>query len=200
VIATLRGKILTKGINSIVLDVNGVGYGVALSLSSLGSLPQNGDDAFLHIHTALRENSLELYGFVTAEEKSLFEMLLTVSGIGPRTSLVILSGISPEGFVQAVLSDDVNGLTAVPGIGKKSAERIIVELREKVRRLSRDRGREVSATSAAAGMEDDLVSSLSNLGYKERVAEAAARKILKQADRELSLPEAVKLALKELMK
>jgi holliday junction DNA helicase RuvA len=198
-IATLRGKIVTRGISSIVLDVNGVGYGVALSLSSLGSLPQNGDETFLHIHTALRENSLELYGFVTAEEKSLFEMLLTVSGIGPRTSLVILSGISPEGFVEAVLGGDVKGLTAIPGIGMKSAERIILELREKVRRLSGG-GRSVSATSGVSGIEDDLVSSLANLGYKERVAEAAARKVLKQADRELSLPEAVKLALKELMK
>lgn len=198
-IATLRGKILVRGINSIVLDVNGVGYEVALSLTSLGSLPQNGDETFLHIHTALRENSLELYGFMTAQEKSLFEMLLMVSGIGPRTSMLILSGISPEGFVEAVLGNNVAGLTAIPGIGKKSAERIIVELREKVRKLSR--GRDLaSATTAVSGLEDDLVSSLLNLGYKERVAEAAARKVLKQADRELALPEAVKLALKELMK
>lgn len=198
-IATLRGKILVRGINSIVLDVNGVGYEVALSLTSLGSLPQNGDETFLHIHTALRENSLELYGFMTAQEKSLFEMLLMVSGIGPRTSMLILSGISPEGFVEAVLGNNVAGLTAIPGIGKKSAERIIVELREKVRKLSR--GRDLaSATPAVSGLEDDLVSSLLNLGYKERVAEAAARKVLKQADRELALPEAVKLALKELMK
>ncbi len=198
-IATLRGKILVRGINSIVLDVNGVGYQVALSLSSLGSLPQNGDETFLHIHTALRENALELYGFITAEEKSLFEMLLTVSGIGPRTSMVILSGISPEGFKEAVLCDNVNGLCAIPGIGKKSAERIIVELREKVRKLSRCQG-SVPGTPSAPSLEDDLVSSLSNLGYKERLAEAAAKKVLRQTDQDLSLPEAVKMALKELMK
>lgn len=197
-IAALRGKVLFKSVNRIIIDVQGVGYDVAVPLSTLESLVENGD-VQLHIHTALRENALELYGFSTTDEKTLFEMLIGVSGIGPRTALTILSGISSAGFRDAVLRGDLRRLTAIPGIGKKSGERILVELKDKIRKIGLA-APSPSEVQAPASLEADLVSSLVNLGYRERDARAAAGKVLKLQDSEISLTDAVKLALKELMK
>lgn len=131
-IASLRGTAISVGINRIVLETMGVGYDVAVSISTLAGIAV-GSEIFLHVSTVMRENALELYGFETLEEKTLFEMLITVAGIGPKTALSILSGISPEGFRQAVLGEDAQRLTVIPGIGRKSAERIILELKEKIR-------------------------------------------------------------------
>jgi len=197
-IASLRGKIAFKGLNRIIVDVQGVGYEVAVSLSTIEALPQDAE-AFLNIHTAVRENALELYGFVTQEEKSLFEMLLTVAGIGPRLSLNILSGISPDGFRRAVLEGDLHRLTSIPGIGKKSAERMVLELKEKIHKMPMF-GDSISGKFSPCSLQDDLVSSLTNLGYKERMAETVAKKVLKESGPDISLPYAVKTALKELMK
>ena len=197
-IASLRGQVISRGLNRVIIEAQGVGYDVAVSISTAETLPQTGE-AFLHIHTALRENALELYGFKTEEEKTLFEMLLTVAGIGPRTSMLILSGISPDGFKQAVLEGDVSKLTMIPGIGRKSAERIVLELKDKIRRLGPAVG--VPGEKGRAGtLEDDLASSLVNLGYPERTAVAAARKVMKDTEPGLTLSQAVKLALKQLMK
>lgn len=197
-IASLRGRVISVGINRIVLEVSGVGYDVAVSLSSLESLTQGGE-VFLHICTVLRENSLELFGFASQEEKALFELLLTVAGIGPKTSFGILSGISPDGFTGAVLGGDVHRLTLLPGIGKKSAERIILELKEKIRKSPTLRAVGTGKPSVAT-VEEDLISSLLNLGYKDRIAASVAKTVLKDADPGISLAEAVKRALKELMK
>lgn len=197
-IASLRGKIAFKGLNRIIVDVHGVGYEVAVSLSTMEALPQDAE-AFLNIYTALRENALELYGFVTQEEKALFEMLLTVAGIGPRISLNILSGTSPDGFRRAVLEGDLHRLTSIPGIGKKSAERILLELKEKIHKMPMF-GDSISDKLAPPSLRDDLVSSLTNLGYKERMAETVAKKVLEDSGPEMSLSYAVKTALKELMK
>ncbi len=197
-IASLRGQIISKGLNRVVIETQGVGYDVAVSITTAESLPESGA-AFLHIHTVLRENALELYGFKTEDEKELFEMLLSVAGIGPRTSMLILSGISADGFKQAVLEGDIRQLVAIPGIGRKSAERIILELKEKIRRLApefgilREKGR-------PPNLENDIASSLINLGYPERTAVAAARKTIKEADPGLGLSQLVRQALKHLMK
>jgi Holliday junction DNA helicase RuvA len=197
-IASLRGKVVSKGVNNIILDVQGVGYDVAVSLSSLESIPQEGD-VFLHVHTSMRENALELYGFVTGEEKALFEMLLKVAGVGPKTSLIVLSGTSPEGFRRAVLEGDLHKLTSIPGIGKKSAERIILELREKIAKMPAT-GLAQPEKPTKETLERDIISSLLNLGYKERVAETVAHKIVKEMGPGTSLSNAIKAALKELMK
>jgi holliday junction DNA helicase RuvA len=198
VIASLRGKVIFRGINRLVLEAQGVGYDVAVTLATAESLPPDGE-VFLHVHTAMRENALELYGFMTPEEKALFELLLTVAGVGPRTSLMVLSGISPEGFQQAVLDRDIRQLTAIPGIGKKSAERIILELREKIEKLSMKDG--YSLTKAAGpSLHQDLISSLINLGYTPRSAEAAARQVLGAGGPDVTLSEAVRMALKDLVK
>ncbi|MDQ7784378.1 MAG: Holliday junction branch migration protein RuvA [Desulfomonilaceae bacterium] len=197
-IACLRGNVLYRGINRLVVDVQGVGYEVSVSLATLDSIPRNGE-IFLHVHTALRENALELYGFCSEEEKALFEMLITVKGIGAKTSLVILSGISPEGLRNAVLGGDVHRLTSIPGVGRKSAERIILELKEKMRKLGTG-PLSGAGEGSASSLEEDLVSSLVNLGYKDRVACAAAKKVLEESGSQLTLTRALKAALKDLMK
>ena len=197
-IASLRGQVISKSLNRVIIEAQGVGYDVAVSITTAESLPQT-EEAFLHIHTALRENALELYGFKTEEEKTLFELLLTVAGIGPRTSMSILSGISPDGFKQAVLDGDLHQLTMIPGIGRKSAERIVLELKDKIRRLGPAVG-VPGEKGRATSLENDVVSSLVNLGYPERTAVASARKVFKEAEPGLTLSQAVKLALKHLMK
>lgn len=197
-IAALRGKILFKDTTRVIVDVQGVGYDVSVSRNTMGSLPDEGE-VFFHIHTALRENSLELYGFTVQDEKSLFEMLLGVTGIGPRLALTILSGVSPDLFQKAVLEGDVHRLTAIPGIGKKSAERIVLELKEKIKKAGLSTLAQ-AATGLSASLEEDLVSSLVNLGYKEHHARAAGRKAMQCCEPGVPLPDAVKLALKELAK
>lgn len=180
-----------------VVDVQGVGYDVAVSLTTLESLPFDGE-AFLHIHTALRENSLELYGFSSPEEKILFEMLISISGIGPRTSLNILSGIPPDAFRLAVLDSDVHKLSSIPGIGKKSAQRIVLELKEKLKK-SQLMNKGFPITGYVSDLKSDLVSSLINLGYKERLAESLASDIVKDNGVDIDLESALKIALKKLI-
>jgi|UniRef100_A0A7C4EVW8 Holliday junction DNA helicase RuvA len=197
-IASLHGTILKRDMNSVVIDVGGVGYQVAISLNTLERLPSEGD-VFLHVATIVRENSLELYGFHDQQEKRIFELLISVSGIGPRTSLTILSGISPESFCDAVIIGDTERLTRIPGIGKKSAERLVVELRDKVLKLGLSGGGEPQFRPEET-LEQDVASSLVALGYKDREAARVAKKVLKNASPEITPAEAVRLALKELMK
>ena len=197
-IASLRGQVISKGLTHVIVEAQGVGYGVAVSIATAETLPETGE-IFLHIHTALRENALELYGFMTQEEKALFEMLITVAGIGPRTSMLILSGISPGDLKEAIIEGDLRQLTAIPGIGKKSAERIILELKEKISKLNVG-GNGTGGRSVSSSLEEDLASSLINLGYTERMAVTAAKKVLSENVTVLSLSEAVKLALKQVSK
>lgn len=197
-IAALRGKIIFKDTTRVIVDVQGVGYDVSVSRMTMSSLPDEGE-VFFHIYTALRENSLELYGFTVPDEKSLFEMLLGVTGIGPRLALTILSGVSPDLFQKAVLEGDVHRLTSIPGIGRKSAERIVLELKEKIKKAGLGTFAQ-AASGLHASLEEDLISSLVSLGYKEHHARSAGRKALQCCDPDLSLPDAVKLALKELAK
>lgn len=197
-IAALRGTILSRDTNRVIVDVQGVGYEVSVSLPTMESLPHDGE-VFFHVYTALRENSLELYGFTVEGEKALFEMLLGVSGIGPRMALTILSGISPDRFQRAILQSDPGSLTAVSGIGRKTAERIILELKEKIKKISICSVSESSA-NIPGSLEEDLVSSLVNLGYKDREATAAAKAVLGKCTSETSLSSALKLALRELMR
>ncbi|MGC8604566.1 MAG: Holliday junction branch migration protein RuvA [Desulfomonilaceae bacterium] len=197
-IASLRGPLIYRGVNRVIVDVNGVGYNVFVSLNTLESLPLQ-EEALLHIHTALRDNSLELYGFATEEEKSLFEMLLNVSGIGPKTSLTILSGISSDGFKQAICDKDLAKLSSIPGIGRKSAERIVVELKEKISAFP-SRAKTTEMGGAKPNLQEDLTSSLINLGYKPKIASETAERVLKGSEIDMSLEQAVKLAFKELIK
>ncbi|MCA1961372.1 MAG: Holliday junction branch migration protein RuvA [Desulfomonile sp.] len=196
-IAALKGKVICKDDNRVIVDVNGVGYDVSVSGPTMASIYDDAE-VFFHIYTSLRENSLELYGFIGQDEKTLFELLLGVSGIGPRLALAILSGMSPARFQQAILCGDPTKLTVIPGIGRKSAERMILELKEKIKKVKLGSA-PAQERIAGTALEDDLVSSLVNLGYKEQQARTAAQNVLGR-NGNTSLGEAVRSALKELAK
>lgn len=169
-IAHLRGKLLTKHPNQAIVETAGVGYDVTISVPTFSDLPAVGSDVALHIHTHVREDVFALYGFLRPSEKSLFEKLITVSGIGPKLAITILSGMAADEMVGAIRGNDVARLTRIPGIGKKTAERMVLELRDKLP--------ETVATSAVAapamgGTEEDVVSALVNLGYQRTAAEKA---------------------------
>jgi len=176
-IAHLRGTLLEKHPNQAIVEAQGVGYDVAVPISTYTGLPEPGEEVRLKIHTVVREDAIQLYGFLMAEEKSLFEKLITVSGVGPRLALTVLSGIAAGDLVQVIRSADVQKLTRVPGIGKKTAERIVLELRDKIDEGSR---RATAAPGAAAVIlsqeEADVASALVNLGAQRAAAEAAARR------------------------
>ncbi len=174
-IGRLTGRVAAKTPDQVLLDVGGVGYQVHIPLSTFYELPDAEAPASLWIHTHVREDALALYGFLTERERTLFLLLLGVTGIGPRVALTVLSGIPPAELVAALRAQDVRRLVAVPGVGKKTAERMVLELAEKVASLPG----EAPAKAPAAVAADDVVSALVNLGYRkaeaERAVEAAAR-------------------------
>ena len=196
-IAHLRGRIFQKQPNRIVIDVNGVGYDVSVPLSTFYGLGDEGSDIALRIHTHVREESLALYGFATPLELDLFERLIGVSGIGPKLALAVLSGIEPQGLVRAIEQADVARLTSIPGVGKKTSERIVVELKDRLPRL-----RPVVVAAGAGGVEastlrDDVLSALVNLGYHLPLSEKAVDAAVKAAP-DGSFERTLKHALREL--
>lgn len=169
-IAHLRGVLLAKHPNQAIVETHGVGYDVVISVPTFSELPAAGAEVSLHIHTHVREDALSLYGFLRLAEKHLFEKLITVSGIGPKLAITILSGMPADEMVGAIRSGDVARLTRIPGIGKKTAERMILELRDKLPAP----GREAEVSLAAASpVEEDVLSALANLGYQRAAAEKA---------------------------
>jgi len=159
VIGSLRGRLISKRPDNIIIETAGVGYQVMIPINLLSMLPDEGEEVFLHIYTHVREDSLQLYGFLSEKEKSVFITLLGVTGVGPRMALNILSGFRVEEFLRAIDSEDVAMLCRIPGLGKKTAHRLILELREKlVTKEVRDR------------VFDDTLSALVNLGYKKSEA------------------------------
>ena len=169
-IAHLRGRVLQSEPGSCILDCGGVGYQVAVSIPTYAALPAPGGEAALHIYTQVREDALALFGFADVREKRLFERLITVSGVGPRLALTILSGLSMEEIVGAIRAQDHARLTRIPGVGKRLAERLAVELKEKLDDLQ-ERAPAKAAASAPAG--DDVLSALVNLGYNRAAAQKA---------------------------
>jgi len=199
-IALLTGQIAYKSPDHVILDVHGVGYRVMIPFSTYYELPEEGG-ATLHIHTSVREDAIQLYGFRTRTEKSFFQLLISVSGIGPKLARDILSNIQPPQLAAALMQGDLHKLSAIPGIGKKTAERLVLELKEKVAKL--DSGALTAAdavgrTLPESGVLDDVASALMNLGYKD----AQVRKVLAELDcaTGASVEEVLKLALKILMK
>lgn len=192
-IARLTGLVVEKGEDTAVLDVHGVGYLVHLSAASLLALPPRGEQAALRIITHLRQDALDLFGFATAEEEDVFRALLDVKGVGPRAAQNILSGIEPRDLAQAVAQGDVARLTKVPGVGKKTAERLVVELKEKLVALARAAG--PAAAKGAGGLLEQLATALVNLGYKPAQAEQVAEAMRDRADGK-GLDELLREALK----
>ena len=169
-IAHLRGRLISKNPNQAIVDCGGVGYDVTISVTTFSELPSEGAEASLHIHTHVREDQIALFGFAATQEKRLFEKLLTISGIGPKLAITILSGISSDRLVAAIRGGDHGTLTRIPGIGKKTAERIVLEIKDKLDDLAVP----VSDGGAHHGpAADDALSALVNLGYPRPVAQKA---------------------------
>jgi holliday junction DNA helicase RuvA len=170
-IGLLRGRLLEKRPNQVILDVGGVGYLAAVPLSTFAALGELHAEVTLLIHTHVREDALTLYGFLSAREKHVFELLLGASGVGPSLSLKILSGMNVEELVPAIRGGDIGRLTKIPGVGRKTAERIVLELKDKLDAVAI--ATDKPAPASPAGVEVDVKSALINLGYDERTAENA---------------------------
>lgn len=169
-IAHLRGKLLAKHPNQAVVETAGVGYDVIISVPTYSDLPAVGTEVALHIHTHVREDLIALYGFLRPSEKLLFEKLITVSGIGPKLAITVLSGMPAADVVGAIRGNDVARLTRTPGIGKKTAERMVLELRDKMPEPGTP---SIPAASGMSAIEEDVLSALVNLGYQRTAAEKA---------------------------
>lgn len=198
-IGQLRGRLAEKRPNQVLVDVGGVGYLVQVPLSSYAALGELHTEVTLLVHTHVREDALALYGFVSSREKHLFEMLLSASGVGPTLALKILSGMSVEELIPAIRHSDLARLTKIPGVGRKTAERMVVELKDKLEVVALEA--EKPAAASPAGIESDVISALINLGYDARAAEAAVEdaghepgasnfeKLLRAALQSLSAPK-----------
>jgi len=192
----LKGILYHKAPTEIVVDVNGVGYAVTIPLSTYEKLGETGASVTILTHTHVREDILQLYGFATEAEREIFRLLISVSGIGPKIAQGILSGVQPNELQNLIAQANVSALTAIPGIGRKTAERLIVELRDKIAKLDSD---SLTAGSAdtAQGIRGEALMALISLGYNRAAAEKAMRTALQELNgKEASIQELLKQALK----
>ncbi|HUK47192.1 MAG TPA: Holliday junction branch migration protein RuvA [Terriglobales bacterium] len=192
-IAHLRGKLIARHPNQIIVETTGVGYDVTISVPTFSELPSLGSEVALHIHTHVREDQIALYGFLRMEEKHLFEKLLTVSGIGPKLAITILSGMPADDMTGAIRGNDVARLTKIPGIGRKTAERMVLELRDKLPPVGADQVHVVPSLSA---VQEDVLSALVNLGYQRPVAEKALSSVEKKGSFEAMFRAALAIIAK----
>lgn len=198
-IALLRGRLAEKHPNRLIVDVGGVGYDVQVPLSTFYDLGDPGTDVLLRIHTHVREDQIALFGFATTLEQQLFERLLSVSGVGPKVALNVLSGIEPIEFVRAVRTADIARLCRVPGIGKKTAERIALELKDKLpAQAQAASGAPAPVATPEDEMRTDVLSALVNLGYQRAQADKAVESALKAAQAPASFQQVLRAALKAL--
>jgi len=175
-IAHLRGRLLSKTPNRVIIEAGGVGYDVSIPVSTFYELGEVETEVSLHVYTYVREEAFSLYGFRTAREKSLFEKLLGVAGVGPKLAVTLLSGLEIEDLIAAIRKGEIARLTSIPGVGRKTAERLIVELREKLATFAAEGPERPAAAALQPGsVEDDVLSALMNLGYARPAAESALR-------------------------
>lgn len=199
-IAHLRGTLLSKKPGRVVLEVGGVGYKVFIPLSTYYDLDGEGAAVAFRIHTHVREDTMALYGFLTEIEEVLFQKLIAVAGVGPSLALKVLSGLEPHDLVEAIRQGDLRRLSSVPGVGKKTAERVVVELKDKMPEVMSLAGEELTGEEAPAAepsLSDDLLSALINLGYQRNQADKIVGQVLRQ-ETELSFELALKKALRQL--
>ena len=196
-IAQICGRLAHKSPEEIIIDCNGVGYGVRVPLSTFYELPDIGAEVVLRIHTHVREDALHLYGFATSKEKELFGLLIGVSGVGPRLAINVLSGIATHDLERALQEGDLLSLTRIPGVGRKTAERMLLELKDKV---SAPGVGVAAGVSMRDGKVKDALSALVNLGYQKGIAEEAVRDCVRQHGEELPLEELLKESLRLLAK
>ncbi len=194
-IAHLRGKLISKHPNQAIVECGGVGYDVTISIPTFSELGPLGSDVALFIHTHVREDALALFGFLRGEEKQLFEKLISVSGIGPKLAVTILSGMPSDQMVGAIRGNDVARLTKIPGIGKKTAERMVLELRDKLEGFGI-----APAIAAISPVEEDVLSALVNLGYQRPAAEKAVATAARGTDGKATFDSLFRDALSALSK
>jgi holliday junction DNA helicase RuvA len=195
-IAHLKGQLIEKSPVSLVVDVQGVGYEVFIPLTVYYELPECGTTVSLYIHTRIREDSLKLFGFIKEADKQMFELLTRISKVGPKIALAFLSGMTARDLTQAVFNDDISTLSAIPGVGRKTAERLALELKDKLSELNLQP--EAATTLAPGnGLKDDAVSALVNLGYKKAAAEQALKKVWRD-EAKPSLEELIRDSLNSL--
>ncbi|MBL1213455.1 MAG: Holliday junction branch migration protein RuvA [Ignavibacteriae bacterium] len=195
-IGFLTGKIISKKPTQILLDVNGVGYSVNISITTFEKLGEENSTASLYTFLSVKEDALDLYGFSTEAEKEMFRLLISVSGIGPKLAQSILSGIQIEELKEALQVGNISRLVAIPGIGRKTAERMLIELRDKVEKLAEEF---IEVTNAKFAIKNDAVSALTSLGYNTKTAEKSVRDILEKTP-DASIEDLVKQALSILNK
>jgi Holliday junction DNA helicase RuvA len=204
-IAHLSGTLLSKQATSVILDVAGVGYEVSIPLSTFYELEDPGSNVQLRIYTHVREDALQLYGFKTARERELFLRLISVSGIGPKLGITLLSGMSAEEMITSIRNNNLAKLTLIPGVGRKTAERLVMELRDKVAALAAGVDEDLGVTAEAASvptedsMRADALSALLNLGYQRNAAEKAVTAALGEND-EVSVESILRASLRKLAK
>ena len=197
-IALISGKIVYKGISHVIVDVQGVGYRVFIPLTTFYELPETGEPITLHIHTNVKQDAINLFGFYTIQERDLFQLMISVSGIGPKMSMNILSGISAQELLGAISGGNVGKLIRIPGVGKKMAERLILELKEKVVKKM------MMEESPQAGVQnrlddiiaEDVLSALINLGYKNNIAKDALDRALRSSEEKMEMDKLLKKTLK----
>ena len=198
-IALLRGAVVEKSPSRVIVDAGGVGYDVLVPLSTFYALGDAGAAVTLRIHTHVREDVIALYGFLTRLEQDLFERLIAINGVGPKLALAVLSGIEPAELIRAVRTQDVARLTAIPGVGKKTAERISLELKDRLPASLQAAGSTEAAATPGDQLRDDLLSALVNLGYQRPMAEKAVARVL-DASPGARFEDALKTVLRALMK
>lgn len=194
-IAHLKGQLTYKSPEHTIVDVNGVGYQVFTPLSTYYALPSIGQTVSLRVHTRVREDELKLFGFLTEQELTIFQKLITINKVGPRLALGILSGMPPTDLLSAVMNNDYAKLSTIPGVGKKTAERLTMEMKDKLADMALEMEHPVDFTSKEQGFYDDALSALINLGYKKPVAGKALKTIYTQNGKDASLEEIIKESL-----
>lgn len=199
-IAFLSGKLIAKQANTVIVDVGGVGYEVMIPLSTFYDLGEIGAEVQLRIYTSVREDAIQLFGFRTTRERELYLKLISVQGIGPKSGIAMLSGMSGDEIISAILTDDLARLVTIPGIGRKTAERLVIELRDKVGELSDGSAPRTSTSQVPAdSVFDDALSALVNLGYQKNAAEKALQQAVKDGA-EMSVQKLLRAALQTLAK
>ena len=196
-IAHLKGKLIYKSPDHSIVDVNGIGYKVFAPLSTYYVLPKIGESVTFRIHTRVREDELKLFGFLTEEEQAIFEKLITINKVGPKLALGILSGMSPANLLTAVMNNDAARLSAIPGVGKKTAERLTLEMKDKLSDLTFGMEHQPDAESPGGSYEDAL-SALVNLGYKKPQAEKSLKSAYNKIGKDSSLEDLIKESLNNL--
>jgi Holliday junction DNA helicase RuvA len=198
-IARISGILIQKTVTQCVVDVHGAGYRIVVPLTTFYELPETGQPVVLHVHTHVREDAINLYGFHTQDEREIFQLMISVSGIGPKLALNILSGIAAGELVRAITEEDLKRLTGIPGVGKKTAERMILELKDKAARLGWEAvTKGTVAVKTGDHVKDDALSALVNLGYKGSSVKEVVERIMREATSIPSLDQLLKQALRVL--